>query len=116
MEKEKKLKIIDEGKCITLIIPEDFSFFTVQALKQKAMRYFQNGKRLFIFDLTNTNWIDSYGMAFIAWIVKNSILTNAIVSIISPKKNIFDLFKQTRIAEIVTFWNSIEQAKSQINL
>ena len=114
MEKEKKFEIIENNEALIIIAGNKLSFFEVRTLKNKLIGYFGRDKKLFIFDFSDTQWIDSFGMALIAWTVKNSILTDAHVVIVNPQKKIFNLFLETRLAEIVTFENSVEKARLKI--
>ncbi|MEJ5284548.1 MAG: STAS domain-containing protein [Brevinematia bacterium] len=109
------VKLIEDGKVLIISIDGTFSISQVVKLKKSFFNFFKN-KKLFIFDLSNTKWIDSFGMGFIAWVVKNAIILDSEVSIINPEKNVIDIFKKTKLVEIVTFWNSIEQAKSGLNI
>lgn len=109
------VKLIEDGKVLIIAIDGTFSISQVVKLKKNFFNFFKN-KKLFIFDLSNTKWIDSFGMGFIAWVVKNAIILDCEVSIINPEKNVIDIFKKTKLVEIVTFWNSIEQAKSAFKI
>ncbi len=111
---EKKFEIKEINSTVIIIPGKELSFYEVQPLKQKLINYFGKEKNLFIFDLTNTHWIDSFGMALIAWIVKNSILTNARVFIINPQSKVLQLFRETKLSEIVGFVKNIEEVKTFI--
>ncbi len=108
------VKILEANEALIISVAGNFSIPQVVELKKNFLQYFKN-KKIFIFDLSNTKWIDSFGMGFIAWVVKNAILLNSNVSIVNPEKNVIELFKKTKLVEIVTFWNSIEQAISGNN-
>ncbi|MGC8765202.1 MAG: STAS domain-containing protein [Brevinematia bacterium] len=105
MDRKKEVKVLEHNSSLIIKAGREFSIFEVKDLKQKIAAFFNDGKNEFIFDFSDTSWIDSFGIAFVAWMVKNSILTGSRVIILNPGKKIKDIFRETKLAEIVSFEN-----------
>ena len=111
----ENINIIEKDGVLIVKFLSSFSFPEISELKNKLDALIKNGKKNIVFDLTDINWMDPFGMSLVAWVLKKIIVLKGQLAIVNPKRPVLELFKETRLSELVSFWYSVDQAVSHVN-
>jgi anti-sigma B factor antagonist len=100
-----------QGDICLVKIKGEMTFFFLEDLNNYIKE--QTGKNScykFIFDLTDTTWIDSIGLGLIASAVKIALINDSKAAILNPRENIISLFRISSLIELVDIFQTKEEA------
>jgi anti-sigma B factor antagonist len=107
----KRISYSIQGGICLITIKGEMTFFFIEELnsfiKEEATK---NNCCQFIFDLSETTWIDSIGLGLIASAVKIALINDSKAAIINPRENIISLLRISSLIDLVNIFKTKEEA------
>ncbi len=103
------------GNYIIFAIKGDFTISNIRGFNEEYEQYIEANRYNFIFDLTETNFIDSSGMGTIFAGVDKTGKNKIKICINENNDLIKESFKIMRVSKLFQFYNNIQDAISNKN-
>lgn len=86
-----------------------------EQFRERMSDHVQNGKNVFIFEISNVEFIDSSGLGAIVSCLK-MVGRDGNIVIVGPGPNVMDLFKLTRMDRVFQIFENLNDAVNYLNL
>lgn len=98
------------GEIVVITLREDFILNQVKNLVNRVEESYRDGVRKFIFDLSSTEWIDSFGVKCLVKVKSLDKSSPADVYLVKCKKNIRTILNNLGLDNWFHFCDSSEEA------
>ena len=93
----------------------EMTFFFLSELENFLRSKIAQKRHKFIFDLTDTTWIDSMGLGLMAMIVKVSLLNGKKVGIVNPSDMVKNALNISSLLDLMIIYKTVDDAIRSFN-